>query len=136
MCIVGVDEESLFFVGWSSCGRGASTARRTALVLLCDVVDTAVVGITRLKRRYGVMGVASGDPGRLHAQRDAAGVSAERNPESLDEPQLVTLVHDSALVDNDEEGVVGPGVASNCDLLVSEHAGHVRHAEETHTQDK
>ena len=33
--------------------------------------------------------------------------------------------HDSALVDNDEAGVVGPGVVRNCDLLVREHAGHV-----------
>ena len=46
-------------------------------------------------------------------------------PFSLNEPQFVTLDHDSALVDNDEAGVVGPGVVRNCDLLVREHAGHV-----------
>ena len=48
----------------------------------------------------------------------------------------MTLDYDSALVDNDEAGVIGPGVVRNFDLLLREHAGHVRHAEETHTQYK
>ena len=80
--------------------------------------------------RYG-----SGVPG-VHAKRDAAGVGAERKPLGLDKPQLVTLDHDSAFVDNDEAGVVGPGVARNCDFLVREHTGHVARLVdvEPHTQ--
>ena len=90
--------------------------------MLCDVVDTVVVGIKRaVLWRYG-SGVRGGG---VHAQRDAAGVGAERKPFSLNEPQFVTFDHDSALVDNDEAGVIGPGVVRNCDLLVREHAGHV-----------
>ena len=72
----------------------------------------------------------------MHAQRDAAEVGADRKTLGLDEPQLVTLDHDLALVDNDEAGVVGPGVARDCDLLVREHAGHVARLVdvEPHTQ--
>ena len=101
MCIVGDDEESRFLWGGGVFGRGASTTR-TALVLLCDVVDAVVVGIKKaVLWRYesGVRGV--------HAQRSAAGVGAERKPFSLNEPQFVTLDHDSALVDNDGAGVIG-----------------------------
>ena len=74
----------------------------------------------------------------VHAQRDAAGVGAERKPIGLDEPQLVTLDHDSELFDNDEAAVVGPGVARKRDSLVREHAGHVVRlvAVEPHVQDK
>ena len=57
----------------------------------------------------------------VHAQRDEAGVGAERKTLGLDEPQLVTLDHDSELVDNDEAGVV----ARNLDLLMREYANHV-----------
>ena len=74
----------------------------------------------------------------VHAQRDAARVGAERKPLSLNEPQFVTLDHDSALVDNDEAGVIGPSVVRNFDLLLREHAGHVARlvAVEPHAQDK
>ena len=101
-------------------------------MLLCDVVDTVVVGNKRaVLWRYG-----SGVRG-VHAQRDAAGVGAERKSFSLNEPQFVTLDHDSALVGKDEAGVVGPGVVRNCDLLVREHAGHVARLVdvEIHAQD-
>ena len=83
------------------------------------------------------MGVASGG-GWGCTRSDAAGVGAERKtlgPE--DETQFVTLDHDLALVDNDEAGVVGPGVVRNCDLLVRVHAGHVARLVdvEIHAQD-
>ena len=71
--------------------------------------------------RYG-SGVRGGG---MHAQRDAAGVGAERKTLGLDEQRFMTLEHDSALIDNDEAGVVGPGVACKCDLLVREYADHV-----------
>ena len=82
--------------------------RGLRLYSLFDVVDAVVVVVDgRLKRRYGVMGAASGGFTHSGMQLEAG---AERKSLGLDGPQLVTLDLDSEFFGNDQAAPSVSGV--------------------------